>query len=147
MNKAFGRDKSIGSFQHEMDRLFNDFFGYRRSSPGFEGPSATFPPLRIWEDAEQVFVEVELPGVKLEDLDIQVHDDQLVLKGQRKFEDREKAQYQRRERDFGSFMRSIKLPADIDSDKAEAKLKFGVLSLSLPKAPAAQTRRIAVTCG
>lgn len=106
---------------------------------------STFPAINLREDGEHLFVEAELPGYKQEDLQVHVvGQDQLVIKGERKAAELEKAVCHRQERSFGKFARSLPLPAAVDADKVEAKLEFGILRLKLAKSPSAKAKRINV---
>jgi len=127
----------------EFDRLFSDFvesipasesFGLRGRHP--------FPAVNAWEDDTAVYVEAELPGLAMEDLEVLVMGDELTLKGERKEREREGATYHRRERGIGTFSRVLRLPIQVDADKVEATLRDGVLTVKLPKAQAALPRRI-----
>ncbi len=132
-------------FRNEMDRLFSDFFG--EAADGSRGGMAemTFPPLNVWEDDEVYHVEAELPGFKMDDLDISMLGNQITIKGERKNETKnEDATYHRRERTFGSFIRTLRLPGGVELEKASATLSKGVLMLDLPKERAARARRIEV---
>ena len=126
----------VNRLQDEMDRLFGSFLN--------DG-SASYPALTIWEEDNQLVLEAELPGLKLEDLEITVKGDELELAGQRELTVGEKTKVYRQERAVGSFKRRLTLPFDVDSAKAEAVLEHGVLRLVLPKAESAKPRKIAVT--
>ena len=127
-------------FQDEMNRLF-DRWGNGRS---FAGP-ASFPPLNVWEEGEEVFVEAELPGLNLKDLEIYVTGgNQLAIKGERKPNMPEKGVWHRQERAFGAFSRSLTLPFPVNADKVDARLENGVLHLKLTKHESARPRKIPV---
>src|SRR5262249_31476752 len=90
-------------------------------------------------------VKASLPGIKPEDIDVQVHGDVLTIKGETKSEKEEKAQnWYRRERRYGSTMRQITLPTEGAADKAQATFEDGVLRLTLPKSETAKPRSIKV---
>jgi HSP20 family protein len=127
-------------FQDEMNRLFD-----RWSNGGpFAAPSS-FPALNVWEDGEEVFVEAELPGLNLKDLEIYVTGgNQLTIKGERKPNLPEKGVWHRQERSFGAFNRSLTLPFPVDADKVDARLEDGVLHLKLTKHESARPRKIPV---
>lgn len=130
----------LQQIQSEMNRLF-DRWGDDRDGWG----TATFPALNVWEEQEALHVEAELPGLNLEDLEIFVTGhNQLTIKGQRQPWVPEKATEHRRERPFGSFVRTLTLPFPVDDNKVEARLENGVLKLHLPKHEAARPRKIAV---
>jgi len=132
----------VAQLQNEMDQLVSSFFGSGQAS---RMPLArTFPPLNVWEDAENLFAESEIPGLKSEDLDITVVGSDLTIRGSRGGEAREGAIYHRRERGYGEFNRVLRLPIEVDADKVEATLKDGVLLIKLPKAESAKPKKIKV---
>jgi HSP20 family protein len=128
----------LQQFQGEMNRLFDRW--------GDGGLSATaFPALNVWEEADQVFVEAELPGLDLKDLEIHVTGgNQLTIKGERKPNLPEKGVWHRRERAFGNFVRTLTLPFPVDPDKVDARLENGVLLVKLAKHESARPRKIPV---
>lgn len=106
---------------------------------------AAYPAVNAWEDAENFYVEAELPGLKLKELEIYVSDERVLsIKGQRGELVRDKGTWLRRERGFGSFERGIALPGPIEAEHVEACLKHGVLTVTLPKAAEIRPRRIEV---
>jgi HSP20 family protein len=90
-------------------------------------------------------IKAELPGVSKDDISIEVHQNTLMLRGQRKHEAEVKEEnYHRVERTYGTFQRSFVLQTMVDQNKVQATLKDGVLELHLPKSEAAKPRRIAI---
>lgn len=128
------------AFRREMDRLFNEFFG----STGLPAMTAggtwmVAPQLDFVETDTDYRVIVELPGVDPKDVSIELRGDVLTIRGEKKAEHEEKAENRYLvERRFGRFERQIRLPAEIDLDKAEATYDKGVLTIRLPKPEAAQ---------
>jgi len=106
-----------------------------------------FPAANVWEDGESFFVEAEIPGVSMDNVEIYAMGNELTIKGRREPRDAENLTYHRQERGFGEFTRVVTLSADVDPDKVEATLKHGVLTITLPKAASAKTRKIAVKSG
>jgi HSP20 family protein len=92
-------------------------------------------------------VELELPGVKSDELELSVVGDELSIKVERPEVEREGAMYHRRERSVGSFARVLRLPIPVNPDRVEAELRHGVLSITLPKAESARPRKIQVSRG
>jgi HSP20 family protein len=141
------RFSPLFELRDEFDRMRNQvehFFGAARAGRPALDP-AGFPALNAWEDADSYHVEAELPGLALEDLEISLTEgDTLAIKGQRKAPAEHGGNWHRRERAFGEFERTLKLPAAVDADKVEASLKLGVLSVKLPKAPELKPRRIEI---
>ena len=140
----------VHRLRSEMDRLFEDVFegfGFPRlgGDPWF---SPGFPAVNLWEDADNVYAEAELPGLKLEDIELTVAGDELTLKGERKACcDRKEATYHRQERSTGSFVRVIRLGMEVDADRIEAALRDGVLRITLPKSAQAKPRKVEVKGG
>ena len=104
-------------------------------------------PANVWEDKDNLYVEIELPGVKNDEIDLSVSDNTLRVEVEKKDEQAEDVTVHRRERFRGQCARSIKLPADVSADKVAAKLAGGVLTVTLPKSPLAKPRKIAVQSG
>ena len=120
---------------HDIGHHIADFF-----APDADGAAT----------GEHYEVNVELPGVSLEDINIDVRDNTLTVHGEKKTEREEKGKtYFFSERTYGSFQRSFRLPANVDADKVSASFKDGVLSISIPKAgpPPEKTRRIEINKG
>jgi HSP20 family protein len=129
----------VTRLRDEMDRLFGRWTGRR-----FPLAPAAYPLMNLWEDDENLFVEAELPGLELSDLEIYVHGNQLAVKGERKEPTCEKSTWHRRERGYGKFARVLELPVAVDEDKVEAAFKSGVLTITLPKRAEGKPRRIEV---
>ena len=107
---------------------------------------SVYPPLNLWEDDNNLYVEAELPELELSDLEIVVNgDNQLSITGERKQPQQEDGLWHRQERGHGSFARMGELPQYVDSDKVTAELKHGVLTITLPKRKEAKARRVEVT--
>jgi len=139
----------------EFNKNFRDFDRLRRqmddlygalSGDTFPMPSAgVFPLSNVTEDNDNYYVRAELPGVKSEDLDIQVTARGISIAGERKIPvEGNNVKYHRRERDAGKFSRLINLSDDIDVDKVDAKLENGILTMIIPKAEKTKPRQIAV---
>lgn len=123
----------------EMDRLFGSVLS---ALPGFASAPARAPAINGWEDAEAVYVEAEVPGIPMDQIEITVQGDELTLKGQRPAPKTEGTL--RQERWTGSFERHITLPVPIDAEKVEASLTNGVLTIKLPKAASARARKVQI---
>lgn len=110
--------------------------------------SGAFPAFNVWANENGAMVTSELPGVKMEALDITASGKTITVKGARKEETGgEDVRYLRRERPEGEFNRSIELPFQIDASKVEAKLQNGVLEIRLPRAESDKPRKISVNAG
>jgi HSP20 family protein len=126
------------SLHREIDHLFDDF---TRGFPTF-GDAGIMPVnLDVAETDKAFEVTAELPGAKPEDVDISLSDGVLTVKGEKKTEkDDKQKNYHMIERSYGSFQRSFRLPAEVDPNKVEARFDNGVLRITLPKAPEAQSK-------
>jgi HSP20 family protein len=103
------------------------------------------PAVDVYEDAEKLVLKFEVPGIRREDLDIQVEGRTLTVKGERKFAKEEKEEnFHRIERRYGCFVRSFTLPAMVNPEKVEATSAEGVLTISMAKKPEAQPKQIQV---
>ncbi len=122
---------SITGLQSEINRMFDDFFNVPTWGRMAE---SSYPAIDVKETDNSIVVTAELPGIESKDVMINVRDNVLTIKGEKRAEKREeKDNYHYVERSYGSFARQIALPSEVDSDKAEAKMDKGVLSLTLPK--------------
>jgi HSP20 family protein len=132
----------LHQLQMEMNQLFD-----RWGTDGGRllGLGAAFPAVNVWEDADTVHVEAELPGLDLKDLEIYVTGgNQLTVKGERKRNVPEQGVWHREERGFGNFTRTLTLPFQVDAEKVEARFENGVLLVTLPKHEASKPRKIPV---
>jgi len=136
--------------QDQMDRLFARALGLHGQWQSATGasPLAWAPALDIAEGKDAYLVTVELPGVKLDDLEITLEDGLLTIQGERHVaHDSSEEQFHRVERSFGAFRRSITLPAQVEADAVEASMEDGVLRILGPKAEEAKAKRIQVMPG
>jgi HSP20 family protein len=125
--------------QRAMDSVMgNDWFGSRTSGSG------GFPLINVFNDGDDFVVVAELPGVKKEDLDVQVSGDTLRLRGKKTVAHDESASVHRRERASGEFDRTITLPDQIEAAKVGAEYRDGVLTLRLPRAESAKPRTVTI---
>jgi HSP20 family protein len=141
--KALTPAQGLMSFRKEMDRLFERLW---------EGDWTSFPQIGEWtpaldmvEDRESITVKLDVPGMEPADLHITFQDDALTVRGEKKTEKEEKDKtYYRSERTYGSFTRVIRLPASVETGKANATFKNGVLTIVMPKVPAAKGTEIPI---
>jgi HSP20 family protein len=125
----------------EMDQLFEDLL------PGWTGATSTAggsPALNLWEDDTSFYLEAELPGLKIDDLELAALDRQFTIRGERKPDMKEGWTCHRQERSSGTFARTIEFPIPVDADQVQASFKHGVLTVTLPKAESAKPRKIDV---
>jgi HSP20 family protein len=103
------------------------------------------PALDIYEEKDDIVVKAELPGMDKGDIEVDISDSELTLKGEKKKEEKiEEKDYYRCERSYGAFVRSVELPRDVQADKVKASFKNGVLEVRLPKTEEAKAKEIKV---
>jgi HSP20 family protein len=135
----------LSRMQQEMNRFFDEFFGERQ---GEMAESNWMPTVDVSENDAEMIVRAELPGMKQEDIDVNLQDNILTLSGEKKQDEKvEKENYHRIERSYGSFTRSFTLPENVKADDVKASFKDGVLSITLPKTEAAKPKKISITAG
>lgn len=128
--------------QDEVTDLFGNMVEDVLASRGY---GATYPGVNVWEDGDNAFVEAELPGMSMDDIEVDVMGNEVTIKGERKIPDPpQNGVYRRRERPQGAFSRMLTLPWEIDAEHVEAKLHDGVLTVRLPKSESAKPRKIKV---
>jgi HSP20 family protein len=135
--------RDITTLRDEMNRLFTRTLG-----EGGSAGTAWTPAVDIFDAAEAIVLKAELPGLSPDDIDIEVDDNVLTLKGERRFEEKvEEGRYYRVERAYGSFQRSVTLPQGVKPDEITANFENGVLTVRVPKADEVKPRKIAVGAG
>jgi HSP20 family protein len=133
--------REMMTLREAMDRLFDDAF--TRPLSVRDGWSMATPAIDMYQTDNDVVVKASLPGIKAEEVQINVTGDILTLKGEVKQEEERKDRaWHIREQRFGSFERSIVLPTDVKSDRAEAVFENGILTVTLPKADEVKPKTI-----
>ncbi len=134
--------RDITAIRDEMNRMFS------RSIGETAGGSAWTPAMDIFDRQDAVELTAELPGLTADDIEIEIDDNVLTVKGERRFEDAvEDGRYYRLERAYGQFSRSVTLPQGVKADEISADFDGGVLRVRVPKADEVKPRRIAVGTG
>jgi HSP20 family protein len=134
----------LALLREEMDQLFN--WPFPTFTREFDLLGGWSPPLDLYQDKENVYAKLELPGVKKEDVSISLHEGVLTISGERKEEvEATKSETYRNERYFGRFHRSVTLPMTVDASKVKAAYTDGILTVTLPKTEEAKPRQIPVT--
>jgi len=133
----------LASLRGEVSRLFEDFWGGDAWCPAPFGQGRWSPALDVAETDQEVVVKADLPGIDPKDISITVSGDVLSIQGEKTHEaEQEGKSYHRIERRYGSFSRQVHLPTAVDTDRIEAKASEGVLTITLPKRPEVQPRKI-----
>lgn len=125
-----------------LDDLFDDFFKEFDFTPTALGRTNGFVPrMDITGNDNEYKISAELPGLEKDDVQIDLHDDMLTVKGEKKSEIKEEDKGRfHLERTYGSFSRTIRLPNDVDAEKVDAEFKNGVLNITLPKSKQAKDK-------
>lgn len=128
---------TLRRIQDEINRAFGD----QRWTP-----AAEFPPLNVWRGPDGVVITAEIPGVKLDAIDLTVHQNTFTLKGSRSPEaPGGETNWHRRERNYGPFSRVIELPYSVDADRVKASVHNGILTVELPRPESDKPRKINIT--
>ena len=131
------------SLQRDINHVFEDF--WHKVENGWNGRSDVVgmfgPSTDVTETDKSVDISIELPGMTEKDIDISLSSDTMTIRGEKKIEhEEERKGVYMSERSYGSFYRTVPLPAGVDPDKADAKFKNGVLTITLPKTAEAQAK-------
>ena len=137
-------------WERDMERMMDNFFDRRMRQwwPekwfGSEG-ATTAPALDIYEDKDDLVVKAELPGLDKDNVEVNLTDHALIIKGEKKKEEETRQEnYFRSERSYGTFVRSLQLPKDVQADKVKATFKNGILEIRMPKTEEAKAKEIKV---
>ncbi len=137
--------RDVLSLQNRMNSIFQEF---NRGDGDVMSTAAFVPPVDVYEDEHKVVLKLEVPGMKESDLDIQLENNVLTVKGERKFEKEEKEEnFHRIERRYGSFYRSFTIPNTVNPDSVKANYDAGVLKIELEKRAEAKPKQIKVQVG
>jgi HSP20 family protein len=140
--------RDLMSIQNELNRLFGRTYGGGgEESSGASSGGSWVPPIDVFETKEKFVVAVELAGVSPDEVELSVEDSTLTIKGHRDFFYQDATgedSFQRVERRYGSFARSLSLPATVNADAIEASFDRGVLSIEVPKVEEAKQKRITI---
>jgi HSP20 family protein len=135
--------REMMTLREAMDRLFDDAFTRPISMSG----GSVLPAIDLYETADEVVLKAILPGMKAEDVQISVTGDIITLRGEFKSQNGngngdKNATYHLREQRYGAFERTLRLPSDVQSDKAKAEFENGILTITLPKSEAVKPKII-----
>lgn len=137
-------DMPLTRLRDEIDRIFD-------KQPDFAVSDLLggwVPAVDVLEDKDKFTVKAELPGFRREDLDVTLHENSLIISGERRSEDEQKdGEFYRCERYYGRFHRSVPLPATVDTANIDAKYRDGILTVMLPKSEKAKAKQIEVSVG
>jgi len=139
--------RELQSFQQEMNRLFGTFFDSQAGNGSAAGTLARrwIPAMDLVEDGERYVLRADLPGVREQDVKVELEENVLTVSGERRSEHEQRGDgYQRVERASGSFSRSLVLPEGVDPQQIHARIENGVLEVSIPKPVERKPHRVAI---
>ncbi len=140
--------RELDSFQSDMNRLFDSFFGRRESGVANGYGRRWIPAMDLVETDDALVLRADLPGMQRDDIEIEVKDNVLTVSGERKAEHEDKGEgFYRVERAFGRFSRSLDLPQGIEAGGVKADFKDGVLEVRIPKPEERKPQRVEVGGG
>jgi HSP20 family protein len=146
-NVMMRKGEALSPIRREMERMFDDLG--RRWRPSWmmeEEEGDVVPAVEVSESDDEVLVKAQLPGMKKDDIQVELSDGGLTIQGEAKEEKEEKKKnYYRREFSYGRFSRRIGLPRGVDTSKASAELKDGILNVHLPKTEEARKKSVQLT--
>lgn len=132
----------LSTLQREMNRLFEAFSD---DDGRHMAEQMTMPAVEVSDTPEAVIVKAQVPGISKDEIQVTITNDALTLKGERKEEEEKKEKtYYRREFRYGTFTRTVPLPAAVQAEKATAQLKDGVLAITIPKSERAREQPIPI---
>ncbi len=136
--------KEFAQMQDRLNRAFSDAYG--RSDEGLLSSGAWLPPVDIYQNGEhELVLKAELPDMAREDIDVNIANGTLTIKGEKKLSSEVKEeQFHRVERRYGTFSRSFSLPPTVDAGRVNAEYKNGVLTVKLPMREESKPRQIKV---
>ena len=138
------RSHPINRLQNDLGRLFESAFDGFPNLTGEARQTGTFPPVNVWEDADSLFIEAELPGWHSEDIELSIVGDEMTLSGRREACCDDDVSYHCKERSVSQFNRTFRLPVDVKTDDVQAALRDGVLLVTLPKADQVKPKTIEI---
>lgn len=133
--------RELSTLQDRINRVFSE----QRTSGEAEGTGKTWSPVvDILESESDLVVRAELPGIKREDIDVEVTSESLTIRGDRKIDEQSKEKYLRVERAYGPFQRSFSIGVPVQPDKVKAAYRDGILEITVPKAEEVKPKKIEI---
>jgi HSP20 family protein len=146
--------RELDRLQNEVNRLFEGYTSTPERGAGGGGQNGAMtgrmwsPAVDVAENENEIVLRAEVPGMKQEDIDIELTGDTLTLRGERKFENEDRKEtFVRIERSYGRFQRSFTLGVPVQHDAVRATYRDGVLEIHLPKSEETKPRKVQVTNG
>jgi HSP20 family protein len=134
----------VSTLRDQVNRIFDDASQPRGEGSPQSSSRLWAPPVDVMENENELTLRLDLPGVDLEAIDVQLTGETLTIRGERRFERRESEAYLHVERPYGTFQRSFNLSVPVQAEGVRADYKEGVLTISLPKQEAVKPRKIQI---
>jgi HSP20 family protein len=142
--------RTLQRFADEMDRMFDDLGLGRRWASSWRDSATDIwaPDVEVFQKNNELTIKADLPGLKRDEISLDLTDDSVTIQGERKREHEEEREgFYRTERSYGSFYRVVPLPEGAITEQAKASFRDGVLEITMPAPPAAKGRRLEITEG
>jgi len=137
--------REMATLHQGLDRWFDDSFFTPRRWNGETNLKTWNPAVDLYEESDRFVIKAELPGLDRKDIEVDLNDRVLTLKGERSFENEVKEDgYYRKERAFGKFHRAFTLPANLNADEIKAEFKDGLLTINIPKPEEEKPKQITI---
>ena len=138
----------LNNLQQQVNRVFDEYGDNGLRSQEVLSGGTFAPPMDVKEDDDAYTVQMEVPGVKQEDLNLTLQENVVTIRGQKaQRSEEDEGNFRRIERSYGAFARSVTLPRPVDGNAVTAKLSDGVLEVRLPKMEEAKPRQIGISTG
>lgn len=143
--------RSLQRFADEVDRMFDDVGRRWTGLPAWRGRTSSYawaPEIDIFQKNNELTIRADLPGLKRDEVTVDITDDAVTIQGERRHESEEEREgFYRSERSYGSFYRVVPLPEGAITEQAKAHFRDGVLEITMPAPPTAKGRRVEITEG
>ena len=137
--------RAMSLLDNHFSRFFSDPFFPAEMAGGEGSLNVWHPAVDIFEKDDKLVIKAELPGMDKKDISLDIHNDVLTLRGERKYENEVKEEnFYRKEMSRGSFVRSFSLPGDSDAERIQAEFKDGILTVEVPKSETRKPKQITV---
>jgi len=143
--------RALQRFADEVDRMFDDVGRRWTGLPAWRGRTSSYawaPEIDIFQKNNELTIRADLPGLKRDEVTVDITDDAVTIQGERRHESEEEREgFYRSERSYGSFYRVVPLPEGAITEQAKAHFRDGVLEITMPAPPTAKGRRVEITEG
>ncbi|MDQ7825020.1 MAG: Hsp20/alpha crystallin family protein [Candidatus Eremiobacteraeota bacterium] len=137
--------EDLNAVQEQLNQVYEEAYGRKPQGRAREqGVASWMPPVEVWENESSIYLSFDLPGLTIQEIDLQIEGEQLIIKGERKAPE-EKRNYRRREKLYGNFYRAFNITTPVDREKVAASYRNGMLEVMLPKSEAVKPKQIKIS--